>query len=268
MLVRLHIRWASLSTLVLAPLLLLILAGAGNPPPVFAQETTSSSADTSAVEEMADADESPAEPGGDNLAGMGSLGVSIVVMKYVSGNELSNGSARPIFHAAFKYVLNDHLVMPLEIGWGWNSYGEGGGYDGVDTLGTLAVLVPGTLGLDYRFRTGKPSVVPRVGVGVGLYQVSVRAGRSQTSRDPVSDKIRKSISPGFYGKLGAEFMLKSTFWLNTDLMVHQVFCADADNYPRGWLDDNTTVVELRVGLNHYFRIRGNDAPAEGDEDDK
>ena len=97
---------------------------------------------------------------------------------------------------------------------------------------------------------------------VPIMLVSVRAGRSQTSRDPVSDQIRKSTSPGFYGKLGAEFMLKSTFWLNTDLVVHQVFCADLDHYPRGWLDDNTTVVELRVGLNHYFRIRGNDAPAE------
>ncbi|TPW08978.1 MAG: hypothetical protein FD129_2361, partial [bacterium] len=225
-----------------------------------AQETPADSAAAPEAIDLGEEDEVPPDvPGGDGLAGMGSLGISLGAMKYFSGSDLSDGSARPIFHAQFKYVWNERLVSILDGGWGWNSYGEGGGYDGPDTLGTLAVATPVTLGLDYRFQTSKPSIVPRVGAGVGLYLLSIRAGRSNSSRDPITDQKRKSTSFGFYGKVGAEFMLKPTFWLNTDLIAHEILSADAESYPSGWLDENAGFIEIRVGLNHYFGIRGDGA---------
>ena len=265
---RLRIRWASLSSLAVAALLSIFMIGAGGIPELHAQGTPAKP-DSAAVPESINLDEADAdddateEVGGDGLAGMGSLGASIGAMKYFSGSELSDGSVRPILHAQFKYVWNEHLVMPLEAGWGWNSYGPGGDYDGIDTLGTLAVVSPLTIGLDYRFQTGKPSVVPRVGAGLGLYLLSIRAGNSHSSRDPITDQIRKSTSFGLYGKVGVEFMLKPTFWLNTDLIVHEIFSADAEAYPSGWLDDNAGFAELRVGLNHYFTIRGGGASVRG-----
>jgi hypothetical protein len=280
--------------LAVAPLLSILLTGAfGNPLPAFAQPTqpdsSAASPDTAAVEPpitfeppvtapppppptppqpLINTDEElEEEPTGDGLAGMGSLGFSMGAMKYLSGNELSDGSVRPIFHGTFKYVLNDRLSFPLEGGWGWNAYGEGGGFEGPDSVATLAVITPLTVGLDYRFQTGKPSVVPRVGGGLGMYLISIRSGRSTSSRDPVTDKKRKSASAGIYGKAGVEFMLKPTFWLNTDLMYHMVFSADADSYPRGWLDDNASFAELRVGLNYYFTIRGDGASVQGGSDE-
>ena len=267
---RLRIRWASLSSLAVAALLSLLIIGACGIRDLRAQPPPADSLTVSEPIDLGDTEDEDEDlshvadvGGGDGLAGMGSLGVSFGAMKYFSGNELSDGAVRPIFHGQFKYVLNDHLVLPLEGGWGWNAYGPGGGYDGPDSLGTLAVATPVTLGLDYRFQTGKPSVVPRVGAGVGFYLLSIRAGRSQPSRDPISDRKRKSTSLGFYGKLGVEFMLKPTLWLNTDLLVHEILSADADGYPRGWLDDNAGFAEIRVGLNHYFSIRGGGASVRG-----
>jgi opacity protein-like surface antigen len=294
MLVRLRNRWASSTTLAVAPLLsILFLATAGTFSPTFAQaDSTGAQPDTSAAEPPITFEPpvatppppppppTPAQPlinteeeaedeasTGDGLAGMGSLGFSIGAMKFLSGNELSDGAVRPILHGQFKYVLNDKLVIPLEGGWGWNAYGEGGGFEGPDSVGTLAVATPLTVGIDYRFQTGKPSVVPRVGAGVGLYLLSIRSGRTTPSRDPVTDQKRKSTSPGLYGKGGVEFMLSPTFWLNTDLMYHMVLSADSDKYPRGWLDDNASFAELRVGLNYYFTIRGDGASVRGGSDE-
>jgi len=294
MLVRLRNRWASPSILATAPLLSILLLGAsGNFSSAFAQvqpDSTGAPPDTAVAEPPITFEPpvvtppppppTPAQPQieteepmeeeslGDGLAGMGSLGFSIGAMKYLSGNELSDGSMRPILHGSFKYVLDEHWVLPLEGGWGWNAYGEGGGFEGPDSVATLAVVSPVTVGLDYRFQMNSPSVVPRVGAGLGMYLISIRSGRSEPSRDPVTDEKRKSASFGFYGKGGVEFMLKPTFWLNTDLMYHMVFSSDAESYPRGWLDDNASFIELRVGLNYYFTISGDGASEISGEDEE
>lgn len=210
----------------------------------------------------------------DDLAGKGSIGVSMGAMRFTGGEDLTDGAGvRPIFHMMFKYVWAEHLVTSLEAGYGWNAYGEGGGYKGGDlSVGTLAVVTPVTLGLDYRFNMSKPNIVPRVGLGVGAYGVKILSGRDSNSRDPETDRKRSVVSPGFYGKAGAEIILNPSIALNTDILWHNTLSGDKESFPNGYLDSNVSFAELRLGINYYFTIRSTGAsprkPAEEEDDDE
>lgn len=249
---RIRSRWASLSLLAA---FLLSLHGVAR-----AQEDTEA-ADEEVLEEESD----------NPLVGKGSLGFALGAMKFTGGQDLSDGAnIRPMLRATFRYVWSDRISMPVEGGWGWNAYGEGGGFDGPDSVGTLATVVPFTVGLDYSFTTGSPSVNPRVGAGLGLYILGVRSGRDVTSRDPVTDKERNAVGPGVYVKAGTEFTLKENFTLGTDFAYHQIFSGNDEDFPRGWLDENASFLDVRVGLNYYFTIRsaGNSSDDEDEEEDE
>jgi opacity protein-like surface antigen len=248
---RIRSRWASLSLLAA---FLLSLHGVAR-----AQEDAEADA----------ADDDVLEESENPLVGKGSLGFTLGAMKFTGGEDLSTDAGiRPMFRGTFRYVWSDRISMPVEGGFGWNAYGEGGGFNGPDSVGTLATVVPFTVGLDYRFGTGSPSVSPRVGAGLGLYILGIRSGRDVTSRDPITDKERNAVGPGVYVKGGCEFTLKENFTLGTDLAYHQVFSGNDEDFPRGWLDENASFLDIRAGLNYYFTIRGGGASPRGGSEDE
>ncbi len=209
----------------------------------------------------------------DDLAGKGSIGFALGAIRFTGGEDLTTDvGIRPVLRGLFKYAWEEHFVTSLEVGYGWNAYGEGGDYRGDDLgLGTVAVVTPVTLGLDYRFNTGEPKIMPRFGAGVGAYGIKILSGRDRISRDPQTDRKRSIVSPGFYGKAGGEFVLNPSMALNTDVMYHKVFNGDKEGFPSGYLDSSTSFAEFRVGINYYFTIRSTGAsprkPADEDDDE-
>jgi hypothetical protein len=198
----------------------------------------------------------PRSAGADQLAGKGSVGFALGAMRFTGGDRLSDDAGvRPIFHGIFKYMWDEHLVSLVEAGFGWNSYGEGGGFVGPDTTGTVAVVTPFTLGVDYRFGAPESRVIPRVGAGAGLYAMTIRSGRDRISRDPVTEEKRRKTTPGFYGKVGTEVILLEAMALNADVLYHTALFSDEENFPGGYFDSGASFAEFRVGLNYYFTIR-------------
>jgi opacity protein-like surface antigen len=191
----------------------------------------------------------------DDYAGKGSVGASLGAMRYTGNQDLSDGAGvRPILRVSFKYTWQNRLVSVLEGGYGWNAYGEGGDFAGPDSIGTLAVVVPFTVGLDYRLTPESQKFMPRVGAGVGVYTVSIRSGRDRISRDRLTDADRRSTGPGFYAKLGSDYALNPSLLVNTDLLWHYALVKDEEKFPTGFLNGNASFAEFRIGLNYYFAI--------------
>lgn len=207
----------------------------------------------------------------DDLTGKASVGFAMGVMRYTGGDSLATGAGiRPMLRATVKYVWDEHLVSVLETGYGWNAYGPGGDYNNPQhpEVATLAVVIPLTMGMDYRFQTG-PRVSPRVGAGAGIYGVTIRSGRDRVSLERVSHRRRVKTGPGVYLKGGTEVSILPAMYLNADLLWHYAFTADETRFPEGWLDQNVSFAEVRVGLNYYFTIRSTGAaprkPTGGEE---
>src|SRR5512140_1158290 len=191
----------------------------------------------------------------DELAGKASIGVSLGAMRFTGGHDLRSGAGiRPMLRASFKYTWQNRFVTVLEAAYGWNSYGEGGDYSGSDTLGTIAVVTPVTLGMDYRLKSLDAKMTPRVGMGVGFYPIAIRAGRERISEDAATSHDRRVTAPGVYGKIGSDFILKPSVVLNTDLLWHHAFSGDATKFPSGFLNADASFAEVRVGINYYFKI--------------
>lgn len=215
----------------------------------------------------ADDEDAPAAPATD-LTGKGGLGFSFGAIRFFGGDLGDGAGVRPILRGNFRYVYSPRIAIALEAGFGWNAYGKGGSYTGPDSVGTLAIVSPLTIGVDYRLNLAHPSVMPRVGAGVGFYPVAVRAGRDVTSRDPVSDHARNQTGPGLYGKGGFEFLLKPSLSLHADFLYHYMLIGDDTKYPSGWLDKNGSFAEVRTGLNYYFTIRQTGAAPRGPSDEE
>jgi hypothetical protein len=208
----------------------------------------------------------------DDLAGKGSIGFAMGSMLFTGGEHLTSGRIRPMFRGMFKYAWEEHWVSVIESGYGWNSYGEGGGYDGPIGTGTLAIVTPLTAGLDYRFESGNPKIIPRFGAGAGAYAVTIRSGRDRISRDRITDRKRIRTSPGFYLKGGTEWLIKPSLVLNGDLLWHYALSRDEEKFPDGFFTSNVSFAEFRVGINYYFKIRSTGAaptrPPEEEEEEE
>jgi opacity protein-like surface antigen len=199
----------------------------------------------------------------DDLAGKASIGASLGAMRFLSGDSLSSGAGiRPMFRGTIKYVWDEHLVSIVEAGYGWNAYGPGGDYNNPEhrDVVTLAIAIPLTAGLDYRFPTKAARIMPRIGAGAGFYGVQLKSGSDQLSIEKKSGRERKKTSPGLYLKGGTEIGILPAMTLNADLLWHYVFLGDTEKFGEGhWLDQNTSFAEVRVGLNYYFTIRSGGA---------
>ena len=191
----------------------------------------------------------------DDLAGKGSIGASLGVMRLTGNADLSDGAGiRPILRLSFRYAWQNHFVSVLEAGYGWNAYGEGGGWSGADSVGTLAVVKPFTVGLDYRLRTENSRFLPRIGAGLGVYSIQIRSGRDRISRDRLTSADRRVTAPGIYGKIGTDYVSTPSLVFNVDALWHYAFSADEEKFPSGFLNANASFIEGRVGISYYFNI--------------
>lgn len=197
-----------------------------------------------------------------DLVGKGSIGASGGLMKFVSGQDFKNGSARLIGQAVFKYNFSSSLAGVAEIGWGWNAYPDA-------PEETLAVVTPGTLGLEYRMHAGSGKLWPHAGLGIGLYKLGVQEDPGTYARAGDGAEILKWVSFGFYGKAGAEHVFDNGVSINLDLLYHHILSERASRYtytkdlPPGdpgralsntWGLQNTSFVEFRIGVNYYFTL--------------
>lgn len=204
----------------------------------------------------------------DDLAGKGGIGFSLGFMRYTGNEDFSTGAAvRPMLRGSARYVWEEHFTTTLDAGYGWNSYGDGGDFRGPDTTGTLAVVIPMNLGMEYRFVVAS-RLVPHFGAGLGLYSFAIRSGRDRISRDRVNYRERRKGTFGGYGKLGAEYPILSSLALNGDFLYHVAPMSDGKGFPGGYFDASASFIEFRVGLNYYFTIRQTGAAASGKKDTK
>lgn len=202
----------------------------------------------------------------DELAGKGGIGVSLGVMRYTGHEDFSTDAGiRPILRGSARYVWETHWTTTLDAGYGWNAYGNGGDFRGPDTTGTLAVVIPINLGMEYRFNRAA-KLVPRVGAGIGTYSFAIRAGRERISRDRINFKERRKTTFGGFAKVGAEYAVSPGLALNGDLQYHIAPMSDEKGFPGGYFDATATFVELRVGINYYFTIRQTGAAPAGQKD--
>lgn len=210
---------------------------------------------------------SPATPArADDLAGKGGIGFSLGFMRYTGNEDFSTDAGiRPMLRVSARYVWQQNLTTTLDAGYGWNAYGDGGDFRGPDTTGTLAVVTPINLGMEYRFATAG-RVIPRFGAGIGVYPFAIRAGRDRISRDRINYKDRRKSAFGGYAKFGAEYPVVSGLALNGDLLYHLAPMSDETRFPGGYFDAAASFVEFRVGLNYYFTIRQTGASPEGQKD--
>lgn len=188
-----------------------------------------------------------------DIVGRGSLGASGGGVKFFSGDDLGEGEMRLIGNVQFKYNFTNSLAGVFESGWGWNAFPTPGDEDD-----TLAVVAPTTFGLEYRFRAGQSSIWPHVAAGGGFYFLGVKDGPRKWARDAVTNNELTWVSPGIYGKVGAELLFENAVSINLDFLYHHVFAEDSRQFPAGWGNENASFGQVRLGVNYYFRISGPD----------
>ena len=185
-----------------------------------------------------------------DIVGRGSIGGSLGGMKFLSGDDFGEGEVRFIGQAVFKYNLSDHLAAVVESGWGWNAYP-----DNRPEKDTLATVIPTTFGLEYRSRLGQSNIWAHLGAGGGFYALGVKDSYRTWAHDGDTNAKLTWTSPGFYGKLGGEYLFDNAVSINVDFLYHAVFSNDEDRFPMRWGNQNTSFGEFRVGANYYFTLR-------------
>jgi hypothetical protein len=201
-----------------------------------------------------------------DITGRGSLGVSGGGMVFVRGGPYGDeglSKTRLIGQAVFKYNFTSSLAGVAEFGWGWNTYTDG-------AQDTIVVMVPVTLGVEYRKHVGG-KFWPHVAAGGGLYWMGVKDTPDSYASAGDNDKELKWTSPGLYGKLGTEYLFDNGVSINFDVLFHHVRSRNEDFlYTQGdlssplnnqWGLQNTTFGEVRLGVNYYFAFKHQEAPA-------
>ena len=198
-----------------------------------------------------------------DLVGKASIGASGGTMKFVSGDDFGQGSARLIGQAVFKYNFTPTLAGVLDVGWGWNGYPKG-------STDTLAVVVPATIGVEYRFHAGAGKLWPHAGAGTGLYQLGVQKDAGTYARAGDGAEILKWTSLGFYGKAGTEYVFDNGISINLDFLYHAILSDRTSRYAftrelsegdpsppenNTWGLQNTSFAEIRIGVNYYFTLK-------------
>ena len=186
-----------------------------------------------------------------DLGGHGNVGASLGGMLFTSGEDFANNNQiRLIGQVMFRYNVTQNWTAVIESGYGWNSYPDDRPDDD-----TLAVVVPTTFGVQYRFRSTE-KIWPLVGAGFGLYALGVKdTWRSWSNGNNGTERLTWT-SPGVYGRLGAEYLFTSGASINVDTLFHAIFSEEAARFPDGWGDQNTSFWQFRVGVSYYFKLPG------------
>jgi outer membrane protein W len=222
----------------------------------------------------------------EGLAGKGSIGASIGVMKFASGDDWTDGSARLIGNAVIKYNINNSWAVTLEGGAGWNNYGtslpDSLKFGSSDTLG---VVFPITIGAQYRFQLNEGKIWPQFGAGIGIYNLGIKDSPNTWARNTSTGDRLTWTTFGLWGKAGAEYMFSERVGMNFDFLFH-FFDATDDNLSRvdpciplpgeedcedyipRFTTSSTSFIQGRIGVNYYFGIGGGDDDDEGENDDE
>lgn len=213
---------------------------------------------------------------GADIVGRGSIGASGGAMLFTTGTNYASdglGRARPIGHAVIKYNFTSRLAGVLESGYGWNSYGET-----ENNTDTIAVVVPTTLGVEYRLRAGNTKIWPHTALGIGLYSLGIKDSYRTWAEAGDNAERLTWTKPGWYGKLGAEYLFDNGVSINADVLLHRILAKDdkfETTQPGGdpdlsntWGTEQTSFAEFRIGVNYYFTINKSEpAPPEVEEED-
>lgn len=195
-----------------------------------------------------------------DIVGRGSVGASGGGMLFLSGEDFGEGEARLIGQVVFKYNFSSHLAGVIESGYGWNAYP-----DEREDADTLAVVVPTTLGLEYRWRLGETKLWPNFGAGAGLYSLGVKDSFRSWARANNDRERLTWTSPGLYGKLGAEVLFDNAVSISFGALYHQIFSKDEEKFPDKWGNQNTSFAEVRLGVNYYFTLKSAGPAPPGEE---
>lgn len=201
-----------------------------------------------------------------DITGRGSLGVSGGAVLFLHGGNYGNeglNKTRLIGQAVFKYNFTPALAGVAEFGWGWNTYSEG-------AEDTIVVIVPVTLGIEYRRHMGG-KFWPHAAIGGGLYWMGVKDTPDTYASAGDADKELKWTSPGLYGKIGTEYLFNNGVSINFDVLFHRVWSQNWEfqytgtdpNSPLNntWGLQNVVFSEARLGVNYYFAFKHEDVPA-------
>jgi hypothetical protein len=213
---------------------------------------------------------------GADIVGRASIGASGGPMIFTTGTQYKSGGlgrTRLIGHLVVKYNFSSKLAGVLETGYGWNSYG-----DADDNTDTIAVVVPTTLGVEYRRRVGETKIWPHAALGVGLYSLGIKDSYRTWAQAGDDAERLTWTSPGGYGKIGAEYLFDNGVSINTDVLFHRILSKDDrfettvpgdPRFDSTWGVHNTSFAEFRIGVNYYFTIKSAGAapPPEGDDEE-
>lgn len=201
-----------------------------------------------------------------DITGRGSLGVSGGGMLFLHGGNYGNeglGKMRLIGQAMFKYNFTPALAGVGEFGWGWNTYTAG-------VQDTIVIMVPVTLGLEYR-RHLSGKFWPHGALGGGFYWMGVKNTPDTYASAGDDNKELKWWSYGAYAKLGTEYLFNDGVSINFDLLFHRVWSKNEEflytgpdpNSPLNnrWGLQDVMFGEVRLGVNYYFAFKHQEAPA-------
>lgn len=201
-----------------------------------------------------------------DITGRGSIGASGGAMLFLHGGNYGNeglSKTRLIGQAVFKYNFTPSLAGVAELGWGWNTYTAG-------AQDTIVVIVPATLGVEYRMHAGG-QFWPHAAVGGGFYWIGVKDTPDTYASAGDDAKKLKWTSPGVYGKLGTEYLFNSGVAINFDVLFHHAFSKNEEFTYTGinpsaplnnrWGLQNVTFGEVRLGVNYYFEFKHHETPA-------
>ena len=189
------------------------------------------------------------------------IGASGGGMIFTTGEDFSTGSLRPIGQVVFKYNFTQNWSGVLESGFGWNAYPTAD--PNLDD--TLAVVIPTTVGGQYRFQFQESHFWPQVGAGLGLYSLGIK-DTFRTWAETAAGERYTWTRPGAYAKLGGEYIFDNAAAINVDLLWHAVLSKDTNRYPDKWGNQNTSFFQFRVGANYYFSLGGGSGAVPADDE--
>jgi hypothetical protein len=191
----------------------------------------------------------PAARAGD-VVGRGSLGAALGLMRWVADDETSRDAQfRPILNGVFRYAFTPALEAQIQSGAGWGAYTLRGD--------TVTVVIPTTIGINYRFNPAARTVF-RAGGGGGMYIWRVQQkGKVSQYISPAGDPAqivedREGADIGAYGEIGLDRFMNEHVTVSADLAYHQIFSSN-ERLTDGF-KDNDAFVAARVGVHYYFSL--------------
>jgi outer membrane protein W len=186
-----------------------------------------------------------------SLAGKGSLGGSIGVMKMLEDEDISKKAGmRGMGDFRMRYFFSDKFTTVITTGFGWTGYPS-------DT-NRIATQLPLTFGLELRpygnKRVAGGRLVPRIGFGGGFYSwvVETKIGRN-VIKDPQTKALLRKTDPGAYGEVGVEYTASPNVGVSAGVLYHYIFSEDKTKFPTAF-GGNDAFFQVRVGVNYYFSI--------------